>query len=87
MKKLVRLVISILVLAGLASGGYWFYTSRVASAASPAGDGTYTQIVKGLNPGDKVIVPLDTSSSNSSNSRYGGGAGNLPAMPSGGVRP
>jgi HlyD family secretion protein len=45
MKKLVRLVISILVLVGLASGSYWLYTSRVAAADSSASDGTYTQIV------------------------------------------
>jgi macrolide-specific efflux system membrane fusion protein len=46
MKKLVRLVIIVLALAGLASGGYWFYTSRVASADSATDDGTYTQVVE-----------------------------------------
>jgi HlyD family secretion protein len=46
MRILLRVMVSVLVLAGLAGGGYWVYTSRVASAASPAGDGTYTQVVE-----------------------------------------
>jgi RND family efflux transporter MFP subunit len=39
-------MISVLVLAGLASGGYWYYTSRIASADSATGDGAYTQVVE-----------------------------------------
>jgi HlyD family secretion protein len=46
MRKLVRIVIIILALAGLASGGYWYYTSRVASAGSTTDDGTYTEVVE-----------------------------------------
>jgi HlyD family secretion protein len=79
-----------------ANGGY---VVEVPNTSDPSGEpetvpvqiglsnGTYTQIVKGLNVGDKVIVPLDTSSSNSNNSQFGGGDGNPPVMPNGGTRP
>ena len=65
-----------------ANGGY---VVEVPNTSDPSGEpetvpvqiglsnGTYTQIVKGLNAGDKVIVPLDTSSSNSSNSQRSSG--------------
>jgi HlyD family secretion protein len=65
-----------------ANGGY---VVEVPNTSDPSGapetvpvqiglsNGTYTQIVKGLNPGDQVIVPLDTGSSSSSNSQRSSG--------------
>jgi HlyD family secretion protein len=46
MKIFGRLVIIVLVLAGLAGAGYWYYTDRVASADSATGDGSYTEVVE-----------------------------------------
>jgi len=47
MKKLARIVIAVLVLAGLGSAGYWYYANNVVAAGTAAGqDGTYTQVVE-----------------------------------------
>jgi hypothetical protein len=40
-------------------------------------DGTYTQITKGLNEGDRVVVEMQSTTGQSNNSRFGGGF-NLP---------
>jgi hypothetical protein len=37
-------------------------------------DGTYTQITKGLNVGDSVVVQLTASDSSSSSGNMGGGS-------------
>jgi hypothetical protein len=87
-----------------ANGGY---VVEVPNTSDPSGEpetvpvqiglsnGTYTQIVKGLNPGDQVIVQLDASSSQ--NTSFGRGEGGIfvggpgdgapPVMPNGGTRP
>jgi HlyD family secretion protein len=90
-----------------ASGGYQVL---VPNTADPEGepeavpvqvglsDGTYTQVLKGLNDGDQVLVELDTGSEETffgfGRGEGGGmimgggpGGGNAPAMPGGGVRP
>jgi hypothetical protein len=36
-------------------------------------DGTYTQITKGLNEGDRVVVQMQSTTGQSNNSRFGGG--------------
>ncbi len=38
-------------------------------------DGTYTQITKGLNAGDQVVIQIQSASSSSSNSNNGPGGG------------
>ncbi len=40
-------------------------------------DGTYTQIVRGLNFGDQVVVEMSAGTSNNNNFRIGGGGGIL----------
>jgi RND family efflux transporter MFP subunit len=59
-------------------------------------DGTYTQVLKGLNVGDQVLVELDTGSDETflfgrmeggGGIMGGPGGGNLPAMPGSGLRP
>jgi HlyD family secretion protein len=88
-----------------ASGGYQVL---VPNTADPAGepeavpvqvglsDGTYTQVLKGLNDGDQVLVELETGSEEVfpfGRMEGGGmmmgrpGGGNPPAMPGGGFRP
>ncbi len=49
-------------------------------------DGSYTQIVRGLNDGDKVIVELSAAQSNNNANFRGGGGGGLMGMPFGGGR-
>ena len=44
MSKVIRAVLGILVIIGLAAGGYWFYQNRIATKASPASGG-FTQVV------------------------------------------
>jgi len=44
MRKIIRMVAILTVLAAVVGGGWWYYRSRSASAASATG-GTYTQIV------------------------------------------
>ena len=48
-------------------------------------DGSYTQIVRGLNDGDKVIVELSAAQSNN-NANFRGGGGGIMGMPFGGGR-
>jgi HlyD family secretion protein len=90
-----------------ASGGYQVL---VPNTANPEGepeavpvqvglsDGTYSQVLKGLNDGDQVLVELDTGSEETffgfdrgegGGMMMGGGpgGGNPPAMPGGGTRP
>jgi HlyD family secretion protein len=45
MKKVLRLVLLVLVVGALASAGYWYYGSRVASASTSTSDAALTQIV------------------------------------------
>ena len=45
MKKIIRIVLVVLVLAAVGVGGYWFYQNKTASAASTTSDTTYTQVV------------------------------------------
>ena len=48
-------------------------------------DGSYTQIVRGLNDGDKVMVELSAAQSNN-NANFRGGGGGIMGMPFGGGR-
>ena len=48
-------------------------------------DGSYTQIVRGLNDGDKVMVELSAAQSNNS-ANFRGGGGGIMGMPFGGGR-
>jgi RND family efflux transporter MFP subunit len=71
------------------------YQVSVPNTTDPNGDpetipveigvsnGTYTQIVKGLNAGDQVIVTLDTSSTESTLQGMGGPGGDMGSPPSG----
>jgi hypothetical protein len=49
---------------------------EVAPVEVGLSDGTYTQITKGLNAGDNVLVQLQSTSSSSS-SKAMGGSGNV----------
>ena len=49
-------------------------------------DGSYTQIVRGLNDGDKVIVELSAAQSNNNANFRGGGGGGFIGIPFGGGR-
>ena len=44
MSKVIRAVLGVLVIIGLAAGGYWVYQNRIATKASPASGG-FTQVV------------------------------------------
>ena len=49
-------------------------------------DGSYTQIVRGLNEGDKVLVELSAAQSNNNANFRGGGGGGFIGIPFGGGR-
>jgi multidrug resistance efflux pump len=49
-------------------------------------DGSYTQIVRGLNDGDKVMVELSAAQSNTNANFRGGGGGGFIGIPFGGGR-
>ena len=74
------------------------YQVLVPNTADPAGqpeavpvevglsDGSYTQIVRGLNEGDKVLVELSAAQSNNNANFRGGGGGGFIGIPFGGGR-
>ena len=46
MKKIIRIVLVVLVLAAVGVGGYWLYQNKTVSAASTTSGTTYTQVVQ-----------------------------------------
>ena len=46
MKKIIRWVLIVLILAAVGIGGYWYYRSHVVSAATTTSEQTYAQIVE-----------------------------------------
>ena len=46
MKKIIRVVLAVLVLTAVGVGGYWYYRSKTASAATTASSTTYSEVVQ-----------------------------------------
>src|SRR5512143_2110387 len=49
MMKVLRITVLVVLIAGAAAGGYWFYQTRIAAAPNAAAGtsgGTYTQVVQ-----------------------------------------
>ncbi len=67
MKKIIRIVLAVLVLAAVGVGGYWFYQNKMVSAASTTSGTTYTQVVQvkqgSLDATVSVVGELDAEQS------------------------